>query len=134
MARRGKSIKQAENRNLISIIADEDTVTGLLLTGIGERNHKGETNFFIVDEQTPQSAIEESFNRFLTRPEMAIILVSQKIADREIRHLISQHNEVIPTILEIPSKDMPYNPEKDSILQRAARQLFGSDKAMGIGN
>lgn len=37
---------------LISIIGDEDTVTGMLLTGIGERNVKGETNFFIIDSST----------------------------------------------------------------------------------
>ena len=34
---------------LVSVIGDEDTVTGMLLTGIGERNTKGETNFFIID-------------------------------------------------------------------------------------
>ena len=34
---------------LVGIIGDEDTVTGMLLTGIGERNTKGETNFFIID-------------------------------------------------------------------------------------
>ena len=34
---------------LIGVIGDEDTVTGMLLTGIGERNTKGETNFFIID-------------------------------------------------------------------------------------
>jgi vacuolar-type H+-ATPase subunit F/Vma7 len=42
---------------LVSVIGDEvtlvdskDTVTGFLLTGIGERNLKGETNFLVVDE------------------------------------------------------------------------------------
>ena len=29
----------------------QDTVTGFLLTGIGERNSKGETNFLIVDSR-----------------------------------------------------------------------------------
>lgn len=28
----------------------KDTVTGFLLTGIGERNIRGETNYLIVDE------------------------------------------------------------------------------------
>ena len=37
---------------LVSIIGDEDTVTGMLLTGLGERNLKGETNFFKVDTST----------------------------------------------------------------------------------
>jgi len=34
---------------------------------------------------------------------------------------------VIPTILEIPSKDFPYDPEKDSVLISAARKLYGAD-------
>jgi len=36
-----------------------------------------------------------------------------------IRHVIDTHNEPIPAILEIPSKDHPYDPSKDSILRRA---------------
>lgn len=35
---------------LVSVIGDEDTVTGFLLTGIGERNNKGESNFLVVDD------------------------------------------------------------------------------------
>jgi len=35
---------------LVAVIGDEDTVTGFLLAGIGERNSKGETNFLCVDE------------------------------------------------------------------------------------
>jgi vacuolar-type H+-ATPase subunit F/Vma7 len=47
----------ATGSTLVSVIGDEvttddikDTVTGFLLTGIGERNNKGETNFLVVDE------------------------------------------------------------------------------------
>ncbi len=36
----------------IAVIADEATVTGLLLTGMGERNKKGDTNFLIVTKDT----------------------------------------------------------------------------------
>lgn len=35
---------------LVAVIGDEDTVTGFLLAGIGERNSKGEANFLVVDE------------------------------------------------------------------------------------
>ena len=44
-----KVVKKGEGTSIISVIGDEDTVTGFLLTGIGERNIKGETNFLIVD-------------------------------------------------------------------------------------
>ena len=38
--------------SLIAVIGDEDTVTGFLLAGIGERNLKGQENFLIVDSNT----------------------------------------------------------------------------------
>ncbi len=36
-----------------------------------------------------------------------------------IRHLLDHYNKPIPAVLEIPSKDHPYDPSKDSILRRA---------------
>lgn len=36
-----------------------------------------------------------------------------------IRHSIDAHTQPIPAILEIPSKDHPYDATKDSILRRA---------------
>ena len=52
-----KTFRKAEGTTLVAIIGDEvfnlfrfqDTVTGFLLTGIGERNVKGETNYLVVD-------------------------------------------------------------------------------------
>jgi V-type H+-transporting ATPase subunit F len=43
---------------LISVIGDVTTVTGLLLTGLGERNSKGQTNFMVVDKETTDAMIE----------------------------------------------------------------------------
>lgn len=36
-----------------------------------------------------------------------------------IRHVIDGHSQPIPAVLEIPSKDHPYDASKDSILRRA---------------
>lgn len=36
-----------------------------------------------------------------------------------IRHVIDSHTQPIPSVLEIPSKDHPYDASKDSILRRA---------------
>jgi len=36
-----------------------------------------------------------------------------------IRHVIDRYTQTIPAILEIPSKDHPYDASKDSILRRA---------------
>ena len=46
------------------------------------------------------------------------ICFSLQIAE-QIRHVIDRYNKAIPAILEIPSKDHPYDPTKDSILRRA---------------
>jgi ATP synthase F subunit len=50
-------------------------------------------------------------------------LVAQ-IADR-IRPTIAKFTQAVPAVLEIPSKEHPYNPAKDSILQRV-RGMLGS--------
>ena len=55
--------------------------------------------------------IEYSFRKFINRSDIAIILISQSIADM-VRYIIDAHTAPIPTILEIPSKDAPYDPSK----------------------
>jgi V-type H+-transporting ATPase subunit F len=64
---------------LIAVIGDEDTVTGFLLAGIGERNVKGETNFLIVDSKSTPKMIEDTFNRYLSAGNISIILVNQHV-------------------------------------------------------
>ena len=36
-----------------------------------------------------------------------------------IRHTIDMYDKPVPAVLEIPSKDNPYDASKDSILRRA---------------
>lgn len=43
----------------------------------------------------------------------------------DIRHLLRDYTKTIPTILEIPSKDQPYDPEQDYIMQRVNLMLGG---------
>jgi len=47
-----------------------------------------------------------------------VFSLSSQIAEM-IRHVIDRYEEPIPAVLEIPSKDHPYDPTKDSILRRA---------------
>ena len=62
----------------------------------------------------------------IDREDIGVILISQNCAER-VRNIIVDHDKIIPTILEIPSKDNPYDPEKDTIVIRAAAILWGSD-------
>ena len=112
----------------VAVIGDEATVTGLLLTGMGERNKRGETNFLIVTKDTTLSQIETAFKTYTEREDVGIVLISQNVAEM-IRNLIAEYEGIVPTVLEIPSKDVPYEADKDSILIKAARILYGGDAA-----
>ncbi|KAI8472879.1 MAG: vacuolar ATP synthase subunit F [Monoraphidium minutum] len=118
MARAGAS----EDGALVAVIADEDTITGFLLAGVGDVDLRKRTNFLVVDAKTTVRHIEASFKEFTAREDVAIILVSQPIANM-IRHVIDNHTMAIPAVLEIPSKDSPYDPNQDSLLVRVKHLL-----------
>ncbi|NXP41820.1 VATF ATPase, partial [Leiothrix lutea] len=141
MAGRGK---------LIAVMGDEDTVTGFLLGGIGELDKHRRPNFLVVEKETSLAEIEETFRcvcggkgglggrrarrglgvsqkcqegqGFLAREDVGMILISQALAE-QIRPAVAAHARALPAVLEIPSKDHPYDPARDSVLRRA-RGLF----------
>eukprot|EP00276_Gloeochaete_wittrockiana_P008442 CAMPEP_0184665828 /NCGR_PEP_ID=MMETSP0308-20130426/58810_1 /TAXON_ID=38269 /ORGANISM="Gloeochaete witrockiana, Strain SAG 46.84" /LENGTH=123 /DNA_ID=CAMNT_0027110061 /DNA_START=16 /DNA_END=387 /DNA_ORIENTATION=+ len=117
-----KKLLGLDSATYVAIIGDEDTVTGFLLAGIGNADAKG-TTFFLTDSKTKPQDIESAFRRLSHNPEVAIILITQAAA-QEIRYLLDEYDRLIPTILEIPSKDSPYDPAKDSLLKRV-RRLIG---------
>ncbi|NXY86384.1 VATF ATPase, partial [Alcedo cyanopectus] len=125
---------------LIAVVGDEDTVTGFLLGGVGELDKHRKPNFLVVEKETSLAEIEETFRdhprhpsppgpfssrSFLNREDIGIILISQCLAE-QIRHAVEAHTRPIPAILEIPSKEHPYDPSKDSVLRRA-RGLFSPE-------
>merc|ERR1712098_496320 len=62
------------------------------------------------------------FHELTMRKDIAMVLITQNCADT-IRHAVDAYTlsgQVIPAVLEIPSKDQPYDPRKDSIMQRVA--------------
>ena len=122
---KNKRFVRNENNMLLGIIGDEETVTGFLLAGIGERSENS-TNFLKVNSNTTNEQIEDFFHTLITRKDIGIVLISQDVADR-IRDTLDAYNEIIPTVLEIPSKQHPYSIEKDSVMQRALRQLYGQN-------
>lgn len=123
----GEPKESAANRGrLICVIGDEDTVVGFILGGVGDMNPRTKrSNYFIVSKETTASEIEEAFRGFTRRDDVGIILILQNIAEM-IRYAIDAYRQTIPTVLEVPSKDQPYDASKDSILRRA-RGMFNSD-------
>ncbi|KAL8279885.1 hypothetical protein RQP46_007735 [Phenoliferia psychrophenolica] len=100
-----------------------DTITGLLLAGTGHIDPKGKKNFTVVTSKTPVSTIEAAFAEYTERSDMAVVLINQHVAD-QIRPTVEKYQQAFPALLEIPSKDHPYDPSKDSVLKRV-KKLFG---------
>lgn len=111
--------------NLCFFLLPQDTVTGFLLAGIGHRNAEG-SNFLIVKQDTTQAAVEEAFKKLTARDDIGILLINQHVAN-DIRHILKDYNQTIPTVLEIPSKEHPYDPEQDYIMQRVNMFLGGGN-------
>ncbi|KAK3200642.1 hypothetical protein Dsin_024057 [Dipteronia sinensis] len=121
----GRAQIRTNNSALIAMIADEDTITGFLLAGVGNVDLRRKTNYLIVDSKTTVKQIEDAFNDFTSKDDIGIVLISQYIANM-IRFVVDSYNKPIPAILEIPSKDHPYDPAHDSVLSRV-KHLFSSE-------
>ena len=126
----------AARGKLIGVIGDEDTCVGFLLGGVGELNKNRQPNFLVVDKNTEIQEIEDTLKSFIRREDISIILINQNVAEEvdvdylenhkrsyvqtfipQVRHILDNHTSPVPAILEIPSKDSPYDPNKDSILR-----------------
>jgi len=113
----------ALNNALLSVIGDEDTVTGMLLAGVGDIDARRTSNFLVVDSKTTPAQIEEAFHRLTSRPDVAVVIINQYIASM-IRPVIDAFESTSPAILEVPSKEHPYDAEQDAI-HRRTRLLLG---------
>jgi len=109
-------------RTLLAVIGDEDTVTGVLLAGVGHIDERQKKNFLIVDNKTQVSVIESTFQEFTARKDIAILLINQHVAEK-IRLTVERYTQAFPALLEIPSKDHPYDPDKDSVLKRVSKLI-----------
>eukprot|EP00088_Acartia_fossae_P060774 TRINITY_DN72865_c0_g1_i1.p1 TRINITY_DN72865_c0_g1~~TRINITY_DN72865_c0_g1_i1.p1 ORF type:complete len:122 (-),score=18.47 TRINITY_DN72865_c0_g1_i1:291-656(-) len=111
-----------KGRQLIAVIGDEDTVTGMLLAGVGHVDKKQKKNFLLVDNKTTVGQIEEAFLEFTTRTDIAVLMINQHVAS-DIRPIIEAYDQAFPALLEIPSKDHPYDPKQDSMLKKIEKMF-----------
>ena len=82
--------------------------------------------YFMKNEQ-----ISEQFTEYSQRKDIAVILISQSVAN-QIRNVVddfARSGQVVPAVLEMPSKDVPYDAKKDPIMQRV-QMFFGSNPVM----
>eukprot|EP00933_Yihiella_yeosuensis_P052154 TRINITY_DN50167_c0_g1_i1.p2 TRINITY_DN50167_c0_g1~~TRINITY_DN50167_c0_g1_i1.p2 ORF type:complete len:135 (-),score=41.11 TRINITY_DN50167_c0_g1_i1:532-936(-) len=116
----------------VGLIGDEETVTGMVLAGIGHVDGQGRKNFMAVDSKTHRKDIDEKFKDLTSRKDIAMVVITQNCAD-EIRATIEEYNKsgkVVPTVMEIPQNGAVWDPKKDSIMQRVL--FFMPTAAAGI--
>jgi len=112
----------------LAFIGDEDTVAGLCLAGCGSVDGQGKKNFFIVENTSRKADIEAAFLDFTSRSDIAIVLINQTYAN-DIRNVVDEYGmegKIVPTVLEIPSKDFPYDAKNDPIMKRV-QVFFGGN-------
>ncbi|KAK5138103.1 H(+)-transporting V1 sector ATPase subunit F [Meristemomyces frigidus] len=103
-----------KDREFLAVIGDEHVTDP----------PSSQKNYLVVDAKTELATIEGAFESFTRgRRDIAIVLINQHIADK-IRPKVDGYAEAFPAVLEIPSKDHPYDPERDSVMKRV-RKLFG---------
>ena len=106
---------------LIAVIGDEETVTGMLLAGVGNVDARRTSNFMVVDSselrlttttalptpvltsarprvhaETTPAQIEDAFKRFTSRSDVAIVLINQYVRRRPRREGASVCGSLLP--------------------------------------
>eukprot|EP00759_Apiculatamorpha_spiralis_P020379 PhF_6_TR25766/c0_g1_i1/m.36338/K02151/ATPeV1F, ATP6S14; V-type H+-transporting ATPase subunit F len=118
-------LRQGEER-LLGLIGDQDTVTGFLLAGIGDNGSTAQktngNNYVIVTKEMNAAEIAQHFKRLTSRSDIAMVLINQHIAE-DIRYVLDEYKSAVPAVLEIPSKEIPYDLEKDPVLIKINRAL-----------
>ena len=69
---------ERSGNSLAGLIGDEDTVTGMLLAGIGHVDGQGKKNFLVVDSKVHIKDIEEHFHELSARKDISMILITQE--------------------------------------------------------
>merc|ERR1711998_746883 len=100
----------------------QDTCAGFLLSGIGDIERGKGSNYMKVEGTTETPQIEAKFEELSSRDDVAIIVINQWIADR-IDSKIRDYNQLMPTVVLVPSKDKPYDPNTDPVFNRIQRMM-----------
>ena len=122
-----------KGRLIMAVIADEPTVTGFLLTGMGQRDTAGKSNYFMSSKETTNEDLEKAFGQYADDQKVGIIFIAQNLAERirdKIIEIQEDEDRILPIVMEIPSKEAEYDPRKDSMLVQAAMRLFGGEAGL----
>eukprot|EP00866_Antonospora_locustae_P000567 jgi/Antlo1/567/2260 len=88
-------------RNLIAIIADEETLSGFALTGIPLS--RDAPNFISVSKEITDEELEKHIEQLASRSDVAIVFVADFLYCKA-RDYIQKYEQSLPCFLKIPSK------------------------------
>lgn len=88
-------------RNLIAIVADDETLSGFALTGIPLS--RDAPNFISVSKETSEEELEKHVEQLASRNDVAIVFVADFVYARA-RDYIQKYGRGLPCFLRIPSK------------------------------
>ena len=60
----------------MSVIADEQTVTGFLLTGMGQRDINGKSNYYMTSKETSDEELEQQFLIYVADSKIGILFIA----------------------------------------------------------
>ena len=135
---------------LIAVIGDEETVTGMLLAGVGNVDARRTSNFMVVDSselrlttttalptpvltsarprvhaETTPAQIEDAFKRFTSRSDVAIVLINQYVRRRPRREGASVCGSLLPFAEGPPPPPSPPPPRSVPTPCVCAPQIAG---------
>ena len=65
-----------KTRLIMAVIADESTVTGFLLTGLGQRDNSGKTNYYMTTKETTDDELEAVVTGYIDDPKIGILFIA----------------------------------------------------------
>lgn len=92
-------------RNLIAVIADDETLSGFALTGIPLSRDL--PNFISVSNETTEEELEKHVQLLASRKDVAIVFVADFVYPKA-RDYIEKYDQGLPCFLKIPSKLGPH--------------------------
>ncbi|GIQ86969.1 ATPase, V1 complex, subunit F, eukaryotic [Kipferlia bialata] len=107
------------DNGIVAVIGDRETVTGFLLTGIGQ-DMDGEQNYFIASATTPKEELEAAFRRLTGRRDVSILFINQWVASM-MRETVAAYTDITPVVMEVPGKNEKIDPSLDPILSKFMR-------------
>lgn len=91
-----------KDKKLIALIADEETITGFMFTGL-ECLKDEKSNFYTVTPTTSDEELNRIFDVATKREDVAIVFISDFVYKR-IGDRIRAYKKMLPSLMEVPSQ------------------------------